>query len=79
MPAPRAPRRDPAAQEYYYRRSLGMRELLPAIGIAVGAGVAAFYVARILLQRTPLSPELRPRSERLPSSAPSTGPGSRGA
>ncbi|MDB4905890.1 MAG: hypothetical protein JWO05_674 [Gemmatimonadetes bacterium] len=76
MAAPRAPRRDPAADEYYYRRNLGMRELLPAIGIAVGAGVAAFYVARILLQRTPLAPERRPKSERLPSSVPSTGPGS---
>jgi hypothetical protein len=41
---------------YYYRRELTVRELLPAVGLAVGAGLAAFYLARILLQRTPLAP-----------------------
>ena len=40
--------------DYYYRRRLTLREQLPAIGVAVGAGLAAFYVARLLLQRTPL-------------------------
>ena len=45
---------DSAATDYYYRRRLTLRELLPAVGVAVGAGVAAFYVARILVQRTPL-------------------------
>ena len=43
-----------AISAYYYRRSLGLRELLPAVGIAAGAGLAAFYVARLMLQRTPL-------------------------
>lgn len=53
------------ADEYYYRRPLTPRELLPAVGIAVGAGVAAFYLARILLERTPLRPERRPSTQRL--------------
>ena len=42
--------------DYYYRRYLTLREQLPAIGVAVGAGLAAFYVARLLIQRTPLVP-----------------------
>lgn len=40
--------------EYSYRRPLRMREMLPAIGVAIGAGLLAFYVARLLLQRTPM-------------------------
>lgn len=40
--------------EYYYRRHLSPGELLPALGVAVAAGVFAFYVTRLLLQRTPL-------------------------
>lgn len=39
---------------YFYRRHLSLVEVAPAIGVAVGAGVAAFYVARLFLQRTPL-------------------------
>ena len=42
--------------DYYYRRRLTLREQLPAIGVAVGAALAAFYVARVLIQRTPLVP-----------------------
>ena len=42
------------APEYYYRRSLEARDLLPAIGVGLGVGLVAFYVARVLLQRTPL-------------------------
>lgn len=52
--------------EYVYRRRLTGRELLPAVGVGVLAGLAAFYVARIVLQRTTLRPERRPRSARLP-------------
>jgi hypothetical protein len=52
------------ADEYSYRRPLTPRELLPALGVAVGAGLAAFYVARILLERTPLRPERRPSTQR---------------
>jgi hypothetical protein len=56
-----SPRRDDADVEYYYRRPLRMRELLPAVGIAFGAGLFAFYITRLLLQRTPLKVERRPR------------------
>ena len=42
-----------------YRRPLEGRELLPAIGVGVAAGLAAFYVARLFLERTPLLPEER--------------------
>jgi|SRR5438046_2507402 len=67
MPSPeRASSRRPraggdAAPEYSYRRKLGLRELLPAVGIAAGAGLFAFYITRLLLQRTPLKVERRPR------------------
>jgi hypothetical protein len=52
------------ADEYYYRRPLTPRELLPAVGLGVGAGVLAFYLARVLLERTPLRPERRPSTQR---------------
>jgi hypothetical protein len=42
---------------YYYRRELGARETLAAAGIAVGAGLAAFYLVRLMLQRTPIARE----------------------
>ena len=35
---------------YYIRRELDARETLTAAGVAVGAGLAAFYLARMLLQ-----------------------------
>jgi len=53
-PLPPRLRPDPPTPEYVYRRRLAPRELLPAVGVAVGAGLAAFYVARLFLQRTPL-------------------------
>jgi len=43
--------------EYYYRRELSLRELLPALGAGVAAGLLGFYIARIYLQRTPLERE----------------------
>lgn len=46
--------------EYSYRRPLRLREMLPALGVAIGAGLFAFYVARLLLQRTPLRVDRRP-------------------
>lgn len=49
-----ASRRSDARAEYSYRRELSVRELLPAFGIAVAAGLFAFYVTRLMLQRTPL-------------------------
>jgi hypothetical protein len=46
--------------EYVYRRTLEPQELLPALGVAVGVGVVAFYVAYLFLQRTPLDPNTIP-------------------
>ena len=43
--------------EYYYRRRLGAKDLMPAIGVGVAAGLAAFYVVQLLIQRTPLVPQ----------------------
>jgi len=40
--------------EYYYRRKLGAKELLPAVGAAAAIAVAVFYVVQLLIQRTPL-------------------------
>jgi hypothetical protein len=51
--------------EYTYRRPLRPRELVPALGVGVGVGLVAFYIARILLERTPLRPERRPSTQRL--------------
>ncbi len=42
---------------YYFRRELEARETLTAAGLAVGAGLAAFYLARMMLQRTPIARE----------------------
>ena len=42
--------------EYVYRRRLEAREMLPAIAVGVGVGAFAFYIAYLLLQRTPLEP-----------------------
>lgn len=62
MPSPDAAlTRHDSRSRYYYRRQLGMRDLLPAIGIAIGAGFFAFYVTRLLLQRTPLDVPRAPR------------------
>jgi uncharacterized membrane protein len=55
MSAKSDPRDEPTGAEYSYRRTLSAGELLPAIGVGVAAGVVAFYVARLFLQRTPLS------------------------
>ena len=54
--------------EYYYRRELEFRELLPAVGAAVGAGLVVFYIARLFLQRTPLG-EQRSAGGEHPSAA----------
>ena len=42
-----------------FRRQLSGRELLPAIGAGIVTGLAAYYVARLFLERTPLLPEER--------------------
>ena len=54
MPAKSDPR-EGAVDDYYYRRSLSARELLPAVGAGLAAGALAFYLARIFLQRTPVT------------------------
>ena len=55
MPLSESPaRQNDANAEYYYRRPLNLRALLPAIGVGIGAGLFAYYVTRLLLQRTPL-------------------------
>lgn len=57
-------RRRSASNGYSYRRPLSLRELVPAVGIAVGAGFFAFYITRLLLERTPLEVEPLPRRPR---------------
>jgi hypothetical protein len=57
--APPPPRPTARLDGYVYRRALEGRELLPAIGAGVAAGLAVFYVARLFLERTPLLPEER--------------------
>jgi hypothetical protein len=42
--------------EYYYRRKLVAKDLVPAVGVGVAAGLAAFYIVQLLIQRTPLVP-----------------------
>jgi hypothetical protein len=54
MPAKTDPRDTSAADTYYYRRVLGARDLIPAIGIGVVVGALAFYLARLYFERTPL-------------------------
>jgi hypothetical protein len=44
-------------RKYYYRRSLTMRELLPALGAAAGAAAVSFYLVKLFLERTPLERE----------------------
>jgi hypothetical protein len=54
MPAKSDPRESWKTDNYYYRRSLSVREMLPAVGAGIVAGAAVFYLATLLLQRTPL-------------------------
>jgi hypothetical protein len=44
------------SREYTYRRDLHPVEMIPAIGVGIAVGLAAFYVATLLTQRTPLVP-----------------------
>ena len=66
MSAQSDPRRAVAVSvdpKYYYRRSLSVRELMPAIGAAAAAAAATFYVVKLLLERTPLRAEPAAREE----------------
>ena len=47
-------RRGLPAADYYYRRTVGGRDLLPAMGAGVVLGLAGFYIARLMLQRVPM-------------------------
>ena len=58
-PKKRSPRLTTRLDGYVYRRALNASELLPAVGVGVAAGLVAFYVARLFLERTPLLPEDR--------------------
>ena len=55
---------------YVYRRTLATRELVPAIGVGIVAGLAAYYVTRLFLERTPLLPEERRRGKHHASGRP---------
>ncbi len=44
---------------YVYRRRLTGRDLIPAVGAGIVTGLAAYYVAKLFLERTPLLPEDR--------------------
>ena len=63
-----------AASSYYYRRALRPQEMVPAVGVALGAGLVAFYLAKLMLQRTPIRPEPVPcewrRARRPPGAVP---------
>jgi hypothetical protein len=39
---------------YTIRRPVPARSLLPAVGVGVAVGLAAFYVVRVLLERQPV-------------------------
>lgn len=47
-----------------YRRELTARELLPAVGAGIGAGMVVAYLAQLLLRR-----ERLPRASAPPASA----------
>ncbi|MEP7085743.1 MAG: hypothetical protein ABI884_00290 [Gemmatimonadota bacterium] len=49
--------RDVSVAGYDDRLPVRGRALLPAIALGVGAGLAVFYVARIMAERAPLVPE----------------------
>ncbi len=62
----RFPNSDPRdTVPHHFRRKLSLQEQIPAIGAAVGAGIGVFYLARLLLQRTPLeiAREVRERAD----------------
>ena len=52
-----SPRQTTRLDGYVYRRTRETRDLSPAIGAGIVTGLAAFYVAKLFLERTPLLPE----------------------
>lgn len=69
------PRLTTRLEGYVYRRPLTGRELIPAIGAGVVTGLAAFYVARLFLERTPLLPEDRRQGAHHATGLPASGEG----
>lgn len=63
-PSDSTPRLTTRLDGYVFRRPLDGRELIPAIGAGIVTGLAAFYVARLFLERTPLLPEERRLGQR---------------
>ena len=64
------------SREYTYRRELSASELIPAIGAGLAVGLAAFYVARLFIQRTAIVPgPLEPAARLEPRRRPGTRPG----
>jgi hypothetical protein len=59
--------RDESIVRYDDRRPVRGRALLPAIAAGVGAGLAVFYIARLLAERAPL--ELEPPEAALENTA----------
>ena len=51
------PRDASAAATYSFRRALGARDLMPAIGVGVATGLLAFYLTKLYLERAPLTAE----------------------
>ncbi|HYD52639.1 MAG TPA: hypothetical protein VEA99_08430 [Gemmatimonadaceae bacterium] len=41
-------------RRHYYRRRLGVLDLLPAVAVGIGVGLVAFYMTRLMLEKTPL-------------------------
>jgi hypothetical protein len=66
-PRDREPRPTTARDGYVYRRTLAGKELIPAIGAGIVTGIAAYYVAKLFLERTPLLPEERRLGRQLPA------------
>jgi hypothetical protein len=58
-PARRAPRGE-FEPSYVTRKRLAPRELLPAAGVGLALGLAAFYVMKVWLERTPVLPPASP-------------------
>ena len=68
-----SPRMTTRLDGYVYRRGLTGRELIPALGAGLVTGLAAFYVARLFLERTPLLPEERRLGQRHAGERPTSG------
>jgi hypothetical protein len=56
--------RDESIVRYDDRQPVRGRALLPAIAAGLGAGLAVFYIARLLAERTPLELEPPDRAAR---------------